>query len=691
MKKTKIIFLLYIVSTLVITVHFNIMYTRNISFEYEQILNEKIHSQQQRLKKTTTTNELQQKACVYPCKTGERYEEGDGYDEEAIKWSNIDDMITKWGQTSEVAYESFLHSEGDPLNDVVIAIIDSGITRDMWYNIEFLTDCDIEVYVNWEYDSNKNVYNTPSLVTDDPDDLPYIGPPEPTPHLKYADRHEHGSNIAWLISKAANGVKLWIIDVQDSDIDYTGTDGIRKACRWLDENLDNPQYSGLDIVTMSFTLPGFTYTYADMECLLDLQEKGIILFAAAGNAQEEYESVTGPPDTFQYPRSFDFVWGIGSHFDDLDNKLTDDETFIDEATYRVSYTRTEDYRVDEAVWASQYSSTLDKSVHFMAPGFDYETRARDYSTEIVIDGTSFAAPHAASIAAYAVATCNYAYSYSQTEIWDYTFEALKKAGEKIGSDQVGLMYLNSAYPSGQPTRETKIGYGSIDAYDTIRYLLGGEIVSGGTSVSYGNYNGNPYFSKSSTIVDIFRPGEYTIRANYRVNEGSWQINDQIVTFVTADRYNIPSRWLASTNLGDRIDVCWEVLSPTTANTLNVEDTTTSLTLPDAVVLTSSYIYRYDFPIPYKAKSRMYFDIGISGNYTIVVSYKRYIWGPPPYGGAWDSTWTQVYNEMYYYDAGTNYFLENYLGEFDWWVTKLKCCWSIYDDQNNLIFQYIVEG
>jgi len=426
--------------------------------------------------------------------------------------------------------------------------------------------------------------------------------------------------------------------------------------------------------------------------LTELKEEGIMLFAAAGNARDHGGSYYEDVDVLRYPRSYETVWGVGAHYDDADNYLTDDQSF-DFPYYRVSKELCQDVRDEGDRWASRYKSNPQpgQSVEFMAPGFDYETRARDYNTEIVVDGTSSACPHAAAIAAYAVATCNYAYTYTQSQIWDYTYEALKKAAEKSSSedDMVGTMQINSAYPA-SPTADDLIGYGSIDAYDMVRYLLGGKIVPSSTSVSYGSHDGYPFYSKSTTKVDIYRTGDYILRVNYRINEGAWQTSDDTLT-LSVGSHDVPTRWLASIGLGDTIEVWWEVLSPTTANTLNAEDTTTSFTFPDAAVLPSSYIYRYDFPLPYRAKSRMYFDINVSGNYRIVVCYKRYWWGPPPYGGAWDSSWITVYDYTDYYSVGTNYLLENYLGEFNWWITTLKCWWSIYDDQNNLIHQYIKNG
>ena len=172
------------------------------------------------------------------------YPGGNGVDQEALAWNNIDDMLNKWGQASGESHETFLSDEKN-ITDVVIAIVDDGISQDMWLYIENETNCEIEQYLHWDYETRYDPYLAFQTTN------PYLMPTD----YEFEERHEHGSQIAWAISQAANGVKLWILDVQDSD--FSGGEGLSpegfyEAFTWLYNNKD--LHSGLDIVSISNSL-----------------------------------------------------------------------------------------------------------------------------------------------------------------------------------------------------------------------------------------------------------------------------------------------------------------------------------------------------------------------------------------------------------------------------------------------------
>lgn len=547
------------------------------------------------------------------------YEDGDGIDEEALEWSNIDQMQSKWGQTTGDPLDKMLNPNA--LEDVVIAIIDDGLSKEMWYQIEDETDCVIEKYVDIQYNS---YFEAQTPVVKTYSQIPTIA------NLNYNMRYQHGSSIAWLISQAANGIKLWIIDVWDSDADFNTMEGFYKAYDWLYTNRDS--FSGLDIISMSY---GDPTNYPTEKTKLDLLAgDDIMLFAAAGNAAY----IDSEPEiTNYYPRSIESVWGVGAHFDDRDNYLTDD-TFFDDASTRVAYQYTDDYRTSTKTWGSQYSTTISKTIDFMAPGFDYETLSRDPTEEIVVDGTSFACPHASAIAAYAVATCeNYLGYTSRSSIKSATYEALKKASEvSSNSDQVSItMSINSNYPA-TPTKQIKLGYGSIDAYDTIRYLLKGEISSGQTSISYGDHYNNPVYCKSSKEVDIFQPGDYMLRAHYQINSGGWNTIGFAHTFTTSGSHTI-EEWIASTSPLDLVEIYWELVDANSYKTLNVEESTTTYRIPPVEILEGSCCVDADGDPGGPVIAHLAFEVFIYGYYYVKVEYRV------DSGSGWGTTSTISHN------------------------------------------------
>jgi hypothetical protein len=124
MKPYKLLFVLKTLS--IIGILLGTVSTELILTNGDILKREKDSSQQWFDKPLRTMNSLGRQRCE---ESG--YLAGDGNDTEAIAFSNIEEMLAQWGQPTGESYRTFLHSDSIFLDEVVIAIIDDGITKDM--------------------------------------------------------------------------------------------------------------------------------------------------------------------------------------------------------------------------------------------------------------------------------------------------------------------------------------------------------------------------------------------------------------------------------------------------------------------------------------------------------------------------------------------------------------------------------
>ncbi|PWI48459.1 hypothetical protein CEE45_06920 [Candidatus Heimdallarchaeota archaeon B3_Heim] len=501
------------------------------------------------------------------------YSGGDGLDEEALAWNNIafQDLYysvqSRWGQTSGPEHETFLGKSNSELNNIVIAIIDTGISPKMWGKIEDETGCEIELYIKFTpVEAGGNTCENSTVIYDNEtlnDNLDNLN--------IELDITKHGSSVAWALAQAAPGVKFWILDTYPFNAYNAKKSTVMEgALAWLVDHYQD--HSELDIVSMSFRIDNdelyFESNRDDIETYINfLKSEGVICLAASGNYDDSNED--DHEDMMVYPRSYTNVWGIGAHFDDAD-KILENSNAMNYSGQRVSFSLMNE-------WGSMYNSSpapknCFSSVEFVAPGYDYETRDHNYNP-IVVDGTSYACPHVAAIVAYAVATCDYARDKTKSNDYNDILHNLWRAAEEINETTVPECSPNSPFPSNPPKYE-EIGYGTIDAYDGVKFLLGGEIDHQYTSVAH--YTNNTV--SSSTKVKIFLEDYYTLRVDYKINAGAWQYD-----VTQTDPYSVGEEdinlTIANLNAGDSIQIRWTIISDSTDNVINQEDTLTYHEIP----------------------------------------------------------------------------------------------------------------
>ncbi len=140
-------------------------------------------------------------------------------------------------------------------------------------------------------------------------------------------------------------------------------------------------------------------------------------------------------------------------------------------------------------------------------------------------------------------------------------------------------------------------------------------------------------------------------------------------YYVSDTFNIED--------GDTIEVNWSI-HINNGNTL-LDTRVEQINMNFPIVLSSSYVYKQWYGrYVYKAYSRMYFDINTANIYKFIVD-----WRWKGRGKGW-TKWEEFTNLNGYYDVGSPYLFELYLGYF-LRNEYVQCRWSIYDANGAYLF------
>ncbi|MBQ3597994.1 MAG: S8 family serine peptidase [Clostridia bacterium] len=169
------------------------------------------------------------------------------------------------------------------LNDIVIAILDTGIERSHGdlKNIDILEGYDATLGKNGVY----------------------------------ADSEGHGTAVAGIISSVAKGAKIYPVKVSSGGMVYSSA---------LVEGIYNAVDNGADIINVS--LGGYSYSVSEQNAINYALSNGCIVVAAAGNDGAD-ASLAGK---YFYPASYDGVVsvasvdndGVPAHFSQFNDKVT---------------------------------------------------------------------------------------------------------------------------------------------------------------------------------------------------------------------------------------------------------------------------------------------------------------------------------------------------------------------------------
>jgi serine protease len=252
----------------------------------------------------------------------------------------------------------------------------------------------------------------------------------------------HGTHVAGTIGSATDNrfgvagvtwatriVHLRALGRGGSGTDFDVANAVLYAAR-LPNNAGRLPDEPVDIINMSFSGPGSGRTLQD--AVTAARDAGVVLFAAAGNEQEQL----GDSVRLDYPASYDAVISVGA---------------VDLDSARASYSQ---IGPTLDLVAPGGNNAVDRNGDGFADGvlstlFDDETSPPE-AVYAFYDGTSMACPHAAGVAALMLAV-------------DPT----------LTPAQIESILTATAADLGEPGRDDEFGHGLLNAHAAVRAAEGG--------------------------------------------------------------------------------------------------------------------------------------------------------------------------------------------------------------------------
>ena len=293
----------------------------------------------------------------------------------------------------------------------------------------------------------------------------------------------HGSAVVSVLWQAIPRCRIIFLDIsssrnvlsffqKDDDIEKA-----EKALQWIIEHMS--QYN-VDIVNFSFG----NRTVEDGRLIIEYLEDEIrtlhdqldvVLVASAGNKDAKVD---------YYPAYFDEVISVGGIFDDPDGFLTYAiSTYFDTSSSGRRVTDSElrkyyDYPYRQRKFSKGAGSTYNDKLDFVAPMFDievlrYHTPGYQGFEDVYCswsDGTSFSSPIVAGVAGLLIH--EYHKNFGIKPSVDEIYAALKQTAETHPTDQnLTPKPIVNGKNFNITQRNDYVGWGCIDAYDAIIYIL----------------------------------------------------------------------------------------------------------------------------------------------------------------------------------------------------------------------------
>ncbi|MFW9903505.1 MAG: hypothetical protein ACFFFH_04170 [Candidatus Thorarchaeota archaeon] len=224
---------------------------------------------------------------------------------------------------------------------------------------------------------------------------------------------------------------------------------------------------------------------------------------------------------------------------------------------------------------------------------------------------------------------------------------------------------------------SKGGYILIDSYTSDEFQI---IYAKIMEKSYLSWEANKCTSHLWFYVNISYT--YYLQVQYRIEpeEGVW--GDWNLLRWSCDNYSNEGTGIYYVQdtfgfkNGDRMEVNWSIHINYGNKSLDTCSKQIKVTFPS--ILSSTYIYKKPFGRLFIAYSRMYFNIYTAKTYRFII-----YWRWRDRGRIW-TPWREFVSFNCYYNVGSSYLIESYLGYF-FLNGDVQCRWFIYDASGTYLF------